>query len=429
MKSFPLITDKPALRDTVLPLLETEVPEETGVEVTQLDDPILALDFLNIEMPDLAFIDFSASSFDAFALLDRIMADPWLLHAGLIALCEDYDVEKRLNDLKGTNIIVVLRYEMIDTRLPKVMSIVRKNRRILFQRSIGAELVDNISGSFKLDNDLLEVSVYANLICNFLYNANKIDGDTQDCLNMALNEMLINAIEHGNCGIDYEAKSAFLEQGGDIGTLIRQRCQDPVIAARRATFEYTLTPDRSRFLIADEGEGFDWRAVKNPASEENILALHGRGILMINTFTKNMRYNEKGNEVQFEIKHQRNAGNTTPGLFRNMTPLDVEEGQEILHEGESSTYLYYIVKGTYDILVGGNVVSTLTADDMFMGEMSFLLNNRRSASVRARTPGRLIKVSKTEFIEAIKKKPHYALFLARLLAQRIQRFNLRSSGR
>jgi CheY-like chemotaxis protein len=429
MNAVPLISDTPRLRDTILPLLEAQAPPETEVDVALLDDPIVALDYLNIEMPDLAFIDFSASSFDAFGLLERIMADPWLLHAGLIALCDDFEVEKRLTKMKGTNLIVVLRYEMIASHLPKVMSIIRTNRRILFQRSIGAELVDNISGSFKLENDLLEVSVYANLICNFLYNANKIDGETRDCLNMALNEMLINAIEHGNCGIDYEQKSVFLEGGGDIGALIRERCDDPAIAARRVTFEYTLTPDRSRFFIADEGEGFDWHSVKNPATGENILALHGRGILMTSTFTKNMHYNDKGNEVRFEVEHQRNAGNTTPGLFRNMEPLDVAAGETILHEGESSTYLFYIVKGTYDILVGERVVSSLSADDMFMGEMSFLLNNRRSASVRARTPGRLIKVSKIEFIEAIKKKPHYALFLARLLAQRIQRFNQRSSGR
>jgi hypothetical protein len=66
-------------------------------------------------------------------------------------------------------------------------------------------------------------------------------------------------------------------------------------------------------------------------------------------------------------------------------------------------------------------------DDVFLGEMSFLLNNRRSATVKAASGGRLIRVSKREFVDAIKKKPHYALLLARLLAQRIHRINLSSS--
>jgi len=79
-------------------------------------------------------------------------------------------------------------------------------------------------------------------------------------------------------------------------------------------------------------------------------------------------------------------------------------------------------------LVNDQVVSTMSPEDIFMGEMAFLLDNQRSATVRARTEGTLVGISKKDFIEAIKKKPHYALFLSRLLAQRIQRANLKSVG-
>jgi CRP-like cAMP-binding protein len=72
-------------------------------------------------------------------------------------------------------------------------------------------------------------------------------------------------------------------------------------------------------------------------------------------------------------------------------------------------------------------VSSLTPDDVFMGEMSFLLNNRRSATVRAETDGTLIRISKRDFVRAIKEKPHYALFLSRLLAQRMARRNTEES--
>ena len=53
--------------------------------------------------------------------------------------------------------------------------------------------------------------------------------------------------------------------------------------------------------------------------------------------------------------------------------------------------------------------------------MSFLLHNRRSATVNATTDGTLIRIAKKDFVAAIKEKPHYALFLSRLLAQRLQR--------
>ena len=77
------------------------------------------------------------------------------------------------------------------------------------------------------------------------------------------------------------------------------------------------------------------------------------------------------------------------------------------------------------MLVQGERVSTLRPEDIFLGEMSFLLSNRRSATVRAVTAAKLIRVSKKEFVEGIKEKPHYALFLSRLLARRIERLNQR----
>jgi CRP-like cAMP-binding protein len=63
-----------------------------------------------------------------------------------------------------------------------------------------------------------------------------------------------------------------------------------------------------------------------------------------------------------------------------------------------------------------------------MGEMSFLLNQHRSATVRAQSVGRLIEISRKRFVEAVRRKPHYALLLCRLLAQRLQRTSAILSG-
>jgi CRP-like cAMP-binding protein len=62
-----------------------------------------------------------------------------------------------------------------------------------------------------------------------------------------------------------------------------------------------------------------------------------------------------------------------------------------------------------------------------MGEMSFLLSNRRSATVLAKGPAVLIEISKQDFVNLIKENPHYGIFLARLLAQRLARLNARTA--
>jgi CRP-like cAMP-binding protein len=144
---------------------------------------------------------------------------------------------------------------------------------------------------------------------------------------------------------------------------------------------------------------------------------------MTRQYTKNLQYNDRGNEVTFEVEHLPDCVNAVPGLFQNIDPVHVQPGQVVFQEGESGDFLYYIAKGRYEVIVGGDQVATLRPDDIFMGEMSFLLNNRRSATVRAATDGTLIRISKHDFVRAIKEKPHYALFLSRLLAQRVQRRN------
>ena len=273
----------------------------------------------------------------------------------------------------------------IERYLPRVLNIIGKNQRILRQRGVGLDLVQTLSGSFQLENDTIEANCYANLLCNFLFNSNKIDASGKMQVHVALVELLINAIEHGNCGVTYSEKSAWLEDGNMMRDLIAKKCQDPAVHRKRVLFEYTIGSDRSTFLIADEGDGFDWRShahTDSPQVEEgeasarsieNVYALHGRGIKMTRQYTKNLRYNERGNEVRFEVEHHADCLSTKPGLFEAITPITVKPGDIVFREGEAGDFLYYIAKGRYDVIYGDSVVSSLSADDILMGEMAFLL--------------------------------------------------------
>jgi CRP-like cAMP-binding protein len=147
-------------------------------------------------------------------------------------------------------------------------------------------------------------------------------------------------------------------------------------------------------------------------------ALHGRGILIARNYLSDMKYNEKGNEVSFEIAHLAETS-VIPRVFSAQEEVQVKNGDVIFRQGETSSHLYYIIAGKYDIIANDRKVSTLAPADIFLGEMSFLLNNRRSATVVAVGPGRLMRISKESFINAIKEHPHYGIFLARLLAQRL----------
>jgi CRP-like cAMP-binding protein len=112
-----------------------------------------------------------------------------------------------------------------------------------------------------------------------------------------------------------------------------------------------------------------------------------------------------------------------PSIFMDHAEMEFEDGDVIFREGEASDNLYYIVSGSLDIVRDGKTVSHLSPDDLFLGEMSFLLANKRSATVISRGTSVLVPVSKHSFVNIIKEQPHYGIFLARLLAHRLERMN------
>ncbi|HUX36401.1 MAG TPA: cyclic nucleotide-binding domain-containing protein [Rectinemataceae bacterium] len=207
--------------------------------------------------------------------------------------------------------------------------------------------------------------------------------------------------------------------------MIRKKNLDPAIKARKVRVEYTISPDRSDFSIEDEGDGFDWRARLAKKADEP--GLHGMGISMARHYVQDLSYNERGNKVGFGVEHRRATTNTMPRIFSQAQEIQVRDGEYILQEGEESDFLYYIVSGRFYVYSRGKLISSLSPDDIFLGEMSFLLSNRRSATVVARGPASLVKISKQDFVNMIKENPHYGIFLARLLAQRLAKLNARTA--
>ena len=423
MADYCVVTTDEALFDLLAKHIGSQ---DCGDRVFCIDHPYEAACYMCFELPELIFVNFSDEGIDGFILLEAVLEDPWLLNSGIIAICETFEDAKRVEKIQGegVNIIVIIDKKHIERSLSTIMSIIRNNRRILFQRGLSMDIMEYVSGSFRLKNDLLEVQCYTNLVCNFLFNAKWIDKSKKMDLQIALTEMLMNAVEHGNCEISFEEKTQCLQDGKTIDELIQERVRNPEVRKKRVLFEYNISSLIAKFHIIDEGDGFDWRVF----TEASLDLPNGRGIIITRSLTRDLTYNEKGNSVSFDFVCNQDESSLIPGLFVNIEVRNISKGEIIFQQGEPSSYLYYIVSGRYDVVVDDRVVSCLNSDDMFMGEMSFLLNNHRSATVRAQTEGRLIEVSKREFVQVIKDKPHYVLFLTRLLAQRIQRINQKTAS-
>jgi len=117
-------------------------------------------------------------------------------------------------------------------------------------------------------------------------------------IRMALREMIINSIEHGNLNITFEEKTEALLSDSYID-LLNTRQKDPDNASKKVKIEYLISPKKAIYKITDQGKGFNHKKIMSLNGEEtnnNYLA-HGRGIAMARNIFDEVKYNLKGNQV------------------------------------------------------------------------------------------------------------------------------------
>jgi serine/threonine-protein kinase RsbW len=91
----------------------------------------------------------------------------------------------------------------------------------------------------------------------------------QSNLFVALDEAFVNAVKHGN---KYDASK-----------LVR------VVA--------DVSPAEAKFVIEDQGEGFDVNKIPDPLDPENLFKTSGRGVLFIYNIMDEVIYNDRGNRL------------------------------------------------------------------------------------------------------------------------------------
>lgn len=114
-------------------------------------------------------------------------------------------------------------------------------------------------------------------------------------------------------------------------------------------------------------------------------------------------------------------------LARYMQELDVPENQILLTQNEPVEDVYFIAEGTVDILVDSELVADRAAGEA-VGELSSLRNELcASATVRTRTPCKLLKISRTRFMEVVTLLPNIWKMLFDKMREHVVELNDRYS--
>ncbi len=113
-------------------------------------------------------------------------------------------------------------------------------------------------------------------------------------------ELMLNAVEHGNLGLDYAAKSALLEANAWADEIQRRLQQEPY-RSRLARVSVTQDDTAVRYRIVDAGDGFEPSPFLD-FDPGRLAHVHGRGIAMARRVSfDEVRYHGKGNDVEATV--------------------------------------------------------------------------------------------------------------------------------
>jgi len=116
-------------------------------------------------------------------------------------------------------------------------------------------------------------------------------------IRLGLSELLLNAVEHGNLGISFYEKSDAVNND-TLGQLYKERLAISEYAKRLVSVSYSYKNNICEWIITDQGQGFDFKSIPDPSSEEGLMCLHGRGIFICRFQFDEMEYIGCGNQVR-----------------------------------------------------------------------------------------------------------------------------------
>ena len=156
---------------------------------------------------------------------------------------------------------------------------------------------------FLLENDALLIPPLVAHLQQYASSIRPMDETEQLRVGVALHEALRNAMHHGNLELSSALRSVSSDSYYEEAE--RRRKAEPY-ASRKVKFVVKEGPAESKFVITDEGPGFDLSQVQyDPTDPKNLERPSGRGLFLIRMFMDEVSFNYKGNEIT--MIHRRSA--------------------------------------------------------------------------------------------------------------------------
>ena len=183
---------------------------------------------------------------------------------------------------------------ILSRRLPETVNRIlevsreEKEQARLMERLVADEC------AFVLENDVRLIATFVRYLRLGLRGVGLCEESDHMRISIAVEEALLNAYYHGNLEVDSQLREG---DGNEFLELARQRREEIPYRDRRISIKATYSDSEAVFVIRDDGEGFDATQIPDPTDPDNLLRPSGRGLLLMQSFMDELRFNDIGNEV------------------------------------------------------------------------------------------------------------------------------------
>ena len=163
-------------------------------------------------------------------------------------------------------------------------------------------LIDCMTASefaFTLRNDFELIEPLTDLVQQMLQGVGLCEPIESVRVGVAVEQAVLNAMFRGNLEISYEemqrSKQRLLQ--GEDADIVAERTSQPPYDSRRVNVSVQIGKDSARFVITDEGPGFDTSTVPQSGDSSALDREGGRGLVLMKTFMDEVVFNDVGNQV------------------------------------------------------------------------------------------------------------------------------------
>lgn len=280
-----LIVDDSALERTLAGNL---LSNGSGHELRYAEDGDQALGEIERLPPDIVVTDLIMPNLDGFELVKQLQSQFPRIPVVLMTAYGNEDVAIAALENGAASYVPKSRQS---ERLLETVNRVLARSHAERSRERVIQCLGKLDARFHLDNDPTLVPPLVDYIQATISGIG-IGSETERVrVGIALEEAIYNAMLHGN--LEMPDEFAAVMQGGRLAELEYRRGQPP-FNERQVIIDVHLTTYTARFVVRDEGIGFDQQTLSWPDRFER--GQH-RGTALMNAFMDDVRYNEVGNEV------------------------------------------------------------------------------------------------------------------------------------